>query len=103
MSKPRSKEADAHYPAQLDKLTIYAIRAMNEGQASSAQQKRFIEWLLWEACRVHDVSYRPNDPYATAFAEGRRFPGIQYQEALVPETLKRVEELAAATAAQVAG
>ena len=53
---------------------ISAVRAVWAGVANPRQQKMAIEYML-RAFGTHDTSYRPGDPYLTAFAEGRRHAG----------------------------
>jgi hypothetical protein len=91
---------EAHRPAEVDKATVYAIRALAAGVASEGQQKAALDWIIRHAARGYDLSYRPQDATATAFAEGRRFVALQIIEMTLPETLKRVE--AAEVAAKAA-
>jgi hypothetical protein len=56
---------------------VAAIQAMEAGTATPDQQKRAFEWLLVGAARVRQPSFQPNDPHGTAFAEGRRYVGLQ--------------------------
>ena len=51
-----------------------ALRACANGKASERQQKAAIEYMI-RAAGTHDMSYRPEDPHGTAFAEGKRFVG----------------------------
>jgi hypothetical protein len=53
---------------------LQAIRALAAGNASERQQILALEYMI-RAFGTHDISYRPDDPYATAFAEGKRFAG----------------------------
>jgi len=53
---------------------IAALRANWMGQANPRQQKMAFEYLI-RAFGTHDLSFRPTDPYLTAFAEGRRHAG----------------------------
>ncbi len=53
---------------------VQAIRAIYNGNASSRQQKAVLPYII-RAAGTHDLSYRPGDPHATAFAEGKRFVG----------------------------
>lgn len=81
----------AHEPAKYDLADIYAIRALEQGQASEAQQRRVLEWIVHNASNYHDLSYREDGnggDRATAFAEGRRFVGLQIRKLLKPETLE---------------
>jgi len=53
---------------------VQALRALQRGVASDRQQILALEYLI-RAAGTHDLSYRPGDPHATAFAEGKRFVG----------------------------
>jgi hypothetical protein len=53
---------------------VQALRALHRGEANAGQQTRALEWLI-RAFGTHDTSFRPKDPYLTAFAEGRRHAG----------------------------
>lgn len=58
------------------KKYVQAVQACAKGTASEEQQKDAVEWFVRFASRAYDISYR-NDPYDTAFAEGRRFVGLE--------------------------
>jgi hypothetical protein len=53
---------------------IQALRAVWLGNATARQQKMAMEYMI-RAFGTHDTSFRPGDPYLTAFAEGRRHAG----------------------------
>jgi len=55
-------------------MEVHAIRALYDGNASERQQKLILPYIL-RAAGTHDMSYRPGDSHATAFAEGKRFLG----------------------------
>lgn len=65
---------------------VMAVRACAEGVANPEQAKMAMDWVMREAARVADLSYRP-DPLETAFNEGRRYVGILIRYMLLPETL----------------
>jgi hypothetical protein len=46
-----------------------------------------LDWIVKEASGIGAPSYR-DDPYATAFAEGRRFVGIQILDILTKEAIQ---------------
>lgn len=62
------------------KEDAYAVQALAAGSASPGQQQRVVKWLFEQAARVDDLSFRPGQDgdRATAFAEGRRFVGLQF-------------------------
>lgn len=68
-------------PAAWGKADAYAIKAVAAGNASEAQQKRAMQWVLG-ACGLRDLSFRPDSDRATAFAEGKRFVGLQIAKLL---------------------
>ena len=84
--------SDAHSPAWYDKNTVIAIRALAAGVASEGQQKAALDWIINHAARLYDMSYRPGDAHATAFAEGRRFAGSQVVKMLRDETLQAASQ-----------
>lgn len=53
---------------------IQALRACYREEATGRQQRMALDFLM-RAYGTHDTSHRPGDPYATAFAEGKRFAG----------------------------
>lgn len=66
-------------PAPYDDAVIYALRALADGKASAGQQQAALKWIIEQAAKAYDVSYRPgaDGDRETAFAEGRRFVGLQ--------------------------
>lgn len=64
-------------PAPFTPLIVGAAKALEQGTATDHQQKSLCEWLIKSAAGIATPSFRAGDPYATAFAEGRRFVGIQ--------------------------
>ncbi len=56
-----------------------AFGALQNGQASSHQQKVAMNWLIIECCDYYGLSYRPGEDGRrdTDFAEGKRFVGAQ--------------------------
>ncbi len=53
---------------------VQAVRAVWDGVGSERQQRMVMEYMV-RAFGTHDTSFRPGDPYLTAFAEGRRHAG----------------------------
>ena len=53
---------------------IQALRAFWRGEADARQQRLTLDYIL-RATGKDDMSYRPGDTHATAFAEGKRFIG----------------------------
>lgn len=69
--KPRRDPLARPYYTEAE---LQALRAVWEGVASANQQRMAMEYMV-RAFGVHDTSFRPGDPYLTAFAEGRRHAG----------------------------
>ena len=53
---------------------VQAIRAMYNGTATERQQRMALDFMI-RGFGTHDISYRVDDPLATAFCEGKRFAG----------------------------
>ena len=68
---------DPHERADYTESEVQALRAVFNGQASARQQRMLCEWLM-RASGKDDMSYRPKDPDATTFAEGKRFVGTTF-------------------------
>jgi hypothetical protein len=77
-------------PAAYDKEVLYAFRALFDGNASDGQQKRAMEWLLFNACHIGVLSYVSNER-DSAFNEGERHIGLQIARMREPEALKLIE------------
>lgn len=63
-------------PAPFSPVVAAGMKALQAGTATDHQQVEVFNWLLKSAAGIGSQSYRA-DPYATAFAEGRRFVGVQ--------------------------
>lgn len=85
MAKPDPARAFAlpDYSTERGKAAVFALQAMAKGHANEGQQKIALDYLINEVCRTYDVSFRPDDKGGereTAFAEGRRFVGMQIEK-----------------------
>ena len=78
---PSSKgRAPAWLPVDYDAPTVEALQALQRGEAAPHQQKLALDWIINKACGSYDVSFRSDQDGGdreTAFAEGRRFVGLQ--------------------------
>lgn len=74
---PSIEAADPRAPADYSIEEHRAIHAMAQGVATPDQQVMVLEWIVHRAARAYDLSYRDRNPEGTAFAEGRRFTGLQ--------------------------
>ena len=64
-------------PVEYEPADIGAIQAVARGTAEPHQQMRALRWIVEAACGTYDLSFRPESDRDTAFAEGRRFVGLQ--------------------------
>ncbi len=67
-------------PAAYETADAYALKALRDGEATPEQQVRALDWIVMTACETYNMSYRPGGPDGdrdTAFAEGKRFVGLQ--------------------------
>ncbi|WP_016745748.1 hypothetical protein [Rhizorhabdus wittichii] len=71
-----------HEPHRWDSKYMSAWQAIERGDATSDQQQLILEWMVG-ATGLNDLSYRPGDMHATAFAEGMRFVGLQFKKMLL--------------------
>lgn len=78
------------HPAVYDKEVLYAWRALFEGNANEGQQKRAMEWLLFNACHVGLLSFN-GDRDETLIHEGERHVGLQIARMREPAALKLIE------------
>ena len=61
----------------LDDIDKRAIRALQSGEATPAQQQLAIYVIVNKLSRSHDVLFVPNDHDQTAFLAGRGYVGQQ--------------------------
>lgn len=55
---------------------IHAFQSLARGEATPAEQKRALDWMI-RAANTYEVSFHPDSERLSAFAEGRRFVGLQ--------------------------
>ena len=70
------------YPPSYEKADISAIKGVVAGTATPEQQVRAMRYIIETLCGAYDLSYRPGSDRDTAFAEGRRFVGLQIIKAI---------------------
>lgn len=77
--KPVKVPPEPYLAPNFNKDDAYAMKALFNGAADPGQQVRAVRWILSMASDMDNMSYRPgpNGDRDTAFAEGRRFVGIQ--------------------------
>jgi hypothetical protein len=74
LKKPASQP---YIPPAWEPADVSAIQALQRGNATPDQQRRALDYLINTMCATYDLSYRPESDRDTAFAEGRRFVGLQ--------------------------
>jgi hypothetical protein len=74
MKKPRH---EPWIPPEYETADAAAIRSLRDGTATPEQQKRALAYIVNTLAATYDLSYRPTSDRDTAFAEGRRFVGLQ--------------------------
>lgn len=77
MKKPALPDARPYVPAPYELADASAIQALQRGDASPDQQRRALDYVINNLCANYDLSYRPDSDRDTAFAEGKRFVGLQ--------------------------
>lgn len=89
-------QQEPHRPVEgYDESVVYAFRALAAGEANDGQQKLVWQYMQF-VCGVgafEDMTYRPGGlegDRATAFAEGKRFAGLQLLKMVHPATLEAV-------------
>lgn len=70
------------FPPHYELADLGAIKGLAAGTASPEQQQRALKWIIENACATYELSFRPTSDRDTAFAEGRRFVGLQIVKAL---------------------
>lgn len=64
---------------------VYAARALFKGTANEVQQKLIWDWLMYVTAQDGSSFVRgPDGDRVTAFAEGKRFVGLQLRALLNP-------------------
>ena len=74
---------DPWLPPDHDEAVVYAFRALVAGVANEGQQKLLVDYLKYVTDQ--DVlTYRPSSDRDSAFAEGKRFVGLELFKLLHP-------------------
>lgn len=79
MAVKRSPGPPPELPVECSDAEHAALRAWHAGTASPDQMRRAIDWIIVKAAGTYELSFRPgaDGERDTAFAEGRRFVGLQ--------------------------
>lgn len=61
-----------------DRLTeVGSLQGLMRGDAPADAQRKALDFIIHEIAATYDLSFTPGDTHATAFAEGRRWVGLQ--------------------------
>jgi len=80
MSKAKLPDANPVRPADWEVADAAAIQALARGDASPDQQRRALDFIMYEIAGTRDLSFRlggEDGRRATDFADGKRFVGLQ--------------------------
>lgn len=67
---------------------VAALNAVVDGRSTPDQAKLAIEWVMREACRINDLSFKLgglDGQRASDFASGRQYVGYMIRRAISPE------------------
>jgi hypothetical protein len=66
---------------------VTALQLLATGECPPDLQKRALDWII-QAAGTYDISFHPDGDRATAFAEGKRFVGLQIVKLLALDRSK---------------
>jgi hypothetical protein len=66
-----------YFDAPWEVADASAFQALQRGDASPEQQKRSLDWLIRIGAATYNATFFPGQQDASAFAEGRRFVGLE--------------------------
>lgn len=75
MTKPQ-KSAPPHLRCDWDIPVVSAVQALSRGEATPAQQRQALNFIINQAAATYGQSYQETGDRDTTFAEGRRFVGL---------------------------
>jgi hypothetical protein len=75
-------------PSDYDVADVGALQQCYRGEAMPHQQKRALDYVIDTLCATYDLSFRPgpDGERETAFAEGKRWVGLQIVKLLNANT-----------------
>lgn len=71
------KQAPPFLRCDWDLPTVSAVQALAKGEATPGQQQHAMRWLVEVAAGTYQPTFMLEGPHESAFAEGRRFVGLQ--------------------------
>ena len=69
-------------PERLDIDVMYALQALEKGEATPEQQKKALKWIMFDLARMEDMDYFPDNERDTAFAAGKRHVALRIRTIL---------------------
>lgn len=81
MSRAFAVIPDGQWPIPI----VAAVKAMSKGKATEGQQIAVLNFIIEDLAGTYDLSFRPEEKggsHETAFADGRRFVGIQLRRVI---------------------
>lgn len=64
------------HPCEWEPADAYAFKALAQGKANEAQQRRALDWVL-RCAGTYEPTFYAGQPDCTNFAEGARHVGLQ--------------------------
>ena len=74
---PGAPKREAWHPPDWEIPDAAALQALARGTATEEQQRRALQYVIENICGTYDMSFRSGRPDDSAFAEGKRFVGLQ--------------------------
>lgn len=80
MQKSLKPRTPAWHPVDYTSRMVYAVQALAAGTAAADQQREALDWIINTVAGTYEISFRSESDGGdreTAYAEGRRFVGLQ--------------------------
>jgi hypothetical protein len=74
---PGLPRREVYLPPAAEKADIYAMQAVAAGTATPEQQKRALNFIVYDICWGYDWAFRPEGDRETCVALGKQFVGQQ--------------------------
>lgn len=89
-----TKAVPPYFAAPWEVADASAFQSLQRGDASPEQQKRALDWLIRVGAATYNATFFPGSPDASAFAEGRRYVGLEVIKLLSVNTSAFVKDKA---------
>lgn len=77
MTKPKLAAFQPWMPAPWENGDVSSLQALARGVANEGQQKRALDYIINTLGMTYEHTYVPGSERDSAFAQGRRFVGLQ--------------------------